>query len=197
MADMKLPSFQRPNRRASVVKVEAEVPADTGEVRIADEAPVVPSVSKTKALPSAEQLARRSRRSRSPIDGRRNVLTVKGLSPGMIGRWVENTPDRVEDLMDQGYETVRHPVQIGDRSIDLGAPMGSVVTKRAGGGRELILMQIPKEWYEADQREKQAVVDEREVATKAGTDTKNFYGEVTSEDVVPGKRPKRRDGEES
>lgn len=149
-----------------------------------------------KAQPSAEAVARRNRRSRSPIDGRRNILTVKGLAPGMVGRWVDNTPERVDQLMERGYEPVRKPVQVGDLSIDSGAVMGEVTTKRVGGGKEAILMQIPEEWYKADQAEKQRIVDERETATKQDAKDKQFYGKVTVDDIVPGKRPSRRGAEE-
>ena len=147
-----------------------------------------------KAQPSAEQLARRNRRSRSPIDGRRNILTVKGLAPGMVGRWVDNTPERVEQLLEQGYDFVRESVQVGDISIDGGSKMGATVTKRVGGGKESILMQIPEDWYKADQAEKQKIVDKRESAIFGeGKEGSEFYGKVTASDVVPGRRPTRRD----
>ena len=149
-----------------------------------------------KAVASPEAIARRNRRTKSPIDGRRNILTVKGLAPGMVGRWVDNTPERVEQLMDRGYEPVRDNVQVGDLSVDIGANLGSVVTKRVGGGKEQILMQIPEDWYKADQAEKQKVVDEREFATKQAGKNDSFYGKVTVDDIVPGKRPVRRGSED-
>lgn len=149
-----------------------------------------------KAQPTPEAIARRNRRSRSPIDGRRNILTVKGLDPGMVGRWVDNTPERVEQLLEQGYAPVHKAVQVGDLSIDSGAKLGEVITKRVGGGKEAILMQIPEEWYKADQKEKQRIVDERETAIKQDSKDQNFYGKVTVDDIVPGKRPHRRGVEE-
>src|SRR3990167_5078430 len=149
-----------------------------------------------KAQPSAEAIARRNRRSRSPINGRRNILTVKGLASGMVGRWVDNTPERVEQLMERGYEPVRESVQVGDVSIDSGAKLGAVKTKRVGGGKEAILMQIPEEWYKADQAEKQKIVDQRETATQEADKDSHFYGKVAIDDVVPGKRARRRGSEE-
>ena len=162
-----------------------------GEVRA--ESKVTKSVeSFGKAQPSPEAVARRNRRSRSPINGRRNILTVKGLAPGMVGRWVDNTPERVEQLMERGYEPVRESVQVGDISIDSGAKLGAVKTKRVGGGKEAILMQIPEEWYKADQKEKQKIVDQREAALKQESKDQQFYGKVVVDDIVPGKRPVRR-----
>ena len=167
--------------------VGSRIEAPASEVRAVES-------EKIKAVPTLDQIARRNRRSKSPIDGRRNILTVKGLAPGMSGRWVDNTPERVDQLLEQGYDFVRENVQVGDTSIDSGAKMGATVTKRVGGGKEAILMQIPTEWYDADHAEKQKIVDKRETAIlgggKAGSE---FYGGVTTSDVVPGKRPARRD----
>ena len=172
----------------ATVAIKKEVRAET--------APAKTVVKVGEATPSAEAIARRSRRTRSPIDGRRNILTVKGLAPGMVGRWVDNTPERMEQLMERGYETVRTPVQVGDVGIDSGAKLGAVVTKRVGGGREQILMQIPKEWYDADQAEKQKIVDAREAATRQEDKSQNFYGKVEAADVIGGKSPKRRGSED-
>jgi len=147
-----------------------------------------------KATPSPEAIARRNRRVRSPIDGRRNILTVKGLAPGMVGRWVDNTPERVDQLLDRGYEVVREKVQVGDMSADSGSQMGSAITKRTGGGKEAILMQIPEEWYKADQLEKQKIVDEREKATIDGDKAPGYYGKVEVADTK-GRSPTGR-GEE-
>ena len=143
-----------------------------------------------KAQPSAEAIARRNRRTKSPISGRRNILTVKGLAPGMVGRWIDNTPERVEQLMERGYEPVREKVQIGDVAIDQGQPMGNVVTKRVGGGKECILMQIPEDWYKADQAEKHKLVEEREKALHEKA--QDQYGSIETVDIVPGKRPTSR-----
>ena len=171
--------------------VEAPVAEASEEVRDVITQPEK-ALEGTKAQPSKEAVARRNRRTRTPIDGRRNILTVKGLAPGMVGRWVDNDPDRVADLMEQGYDLVREKVQVGDLSIDSGKQLGAVQTKRVGGGKEAILMQIPKEWFEADQKAKQKIVDEREAAIQNTGKKSDFYGKVETQDVVPGRRPTRR-----
>jgi len=178
------PSFLK----SQEVKVESPSPE-----KATAKGPTVESVG--KATPSPEAIARRNRRVRSPIDGRRNILTVKGLAPGMVGRWVDNTPERVDQLLDRGYEVVREKVQVGDMSADNGSQMGSAITKRTGWGKKSIPMQIPEEWYNADQLEKQKIVDEREKATISGEKASNYYGKVEVEDVVPGRRSAKR-GEE-
>ena len=174
---------------------QADKPETSEEVRAID-TEIKSAEPVGKAQPSAAAIARRNRRTRSPIDGRRNILTVKGLAPGMVGRWIDNTPERVEQLMERGYEPVRKPVQVGDMAIEVGANIGAVITKRVGGGKEAILMQIPEEWYKADQAEKQKIVDERETATQEADKDSHFYGKVAIDDVVPGKRARRRGSEE-
>ena len=188
LAKIRKPRVTAPIAAEEVAELSQE---EAAEVRVVEE--TIKSLEPVgKAQPSADQIARRNRRSRSPIDGRRNILTVKGLAPGMVGRWVENTPDRVEQLMERGYEVVRDKVQVGDISIDQGTPIGAVVTKRVGGGKEQILMQIPEEWYKADQAEKQALVTAREAATRQEDKAKEFYGSVETSDVVGGKNPATR-----
>jgi hypothetical protein len=113
----------------------------------------------------------------------------------MVPRWVDNTPERVEQLLEQGYDFVRDNVQVGDLSIDSGAKLGATITKRVGGGKESILMQIPKEWYDADQTEKQKRVDSREAAIYGEKTQSGFYGKVEATDIIPGKAPRNRKSE--
>ena len=196
------------SRLKSQVKVgpfEAPQPAPVQPVTtpsfVKDEVRATPTAVKSvepvgNATPSAEQIARRNRRSRSPIDGRRNILTVKGLAPGMVGRWVDNTPERVEQLTEQGYDVVRQTVQVGDTSIDGGSKMGAVTTKRVGGGKEAILMQIPEAWYKADQLEKQKIVDAREAIIYNKGKEPGHYGAVETTDIIPGRAPRVRNATE-
>lgn len=191
-----LKPVKAPVESVASAKAQVELPVKSEEVRAVERVVVaedIVPVEKTKARPSKEAIARRNRRTRSPIDGRRNIMTVKGLAPGMLGRWVDNTPERVEELLEQGYDIVREKVQVGDLSADSSRrQMGEVTTKRVGGGKEQILMQIPKEWWEADQREKQKIVDAREAAIHGASKAPGVYGKVEIADVVPGKRPTPR-----
>ena len=124
---------------------------------------------------TAEPLATRERRVRTPISGRRSILTVSGKDPNYEYRWVINDPDRVDGLMEVGYEPVKHKVRIGERSVEQGGEVGAIVTRRAGGGVEYVLMRILKEWYIADQKAKQRDLDAQE-ATIKGKQDREFYG---------------------
>jgi hypothetical protein len=183
------------SRLVGTKKATEKAPVKSEEVREGTtvEATEEKALENTKARPTKEAIARRNRRTRSPVDGRRNILTVKGLAPGMVARWVDNDQDRIEALLEQGYEVVRQKVQVGDIGIDTGKQIGEAVTKRVGGGREQILLQIPEEWYKADQKAKQKIVDEREAAIHGkGKKDGTFYGKVKVADVVPGRRPTER-----
>ena len=104
---------------------------------------------------------------RSPL-ARKNVLTVVGKEDGFQYRIVNDTEDRVTGLIDQGYEVVSSTkVQIGDKRVSKATPEGSVVSMSVGGGKRGVLVRIPDEFYQEDQKIKQDYVAETERATKA------------------------------
>jgi hypothetical protein len=110
---------------------------------------------------STEKVVRERRPNRKPI-GTGDVLTAK-KRPGFVRRWVNDVQDRVERFLDAGYELVK------DRTQDTSAPGVGVPThlgssecrKPVGGGVHAVLMEIPEDWYEQDQAEKQKRVDEQ------------------------------------
>jgi hypothetical protein len=114
---------------------------------------------------------------RTPV-GVRNVLTVRGKDPEYEYRIVNDQSDRIEQFKDAGYEIVKaSDVIIGDRRVNSASPEGSFAQVSVGGGDKAIVMRIKKEWYEEDQRRKQAVVDESEAATKSEA-LKGTYGKL-------------------
>lgn len=134
---------------------------------------------KVAADTGATDLAKRSRRVRTPMSGRRNILTVSNQDPNYVYRWCDNNPDRVDELSEIGYEPVTHKVRVGERSIEQGGDVGAAVTRRVGGGREQILMRILKEWYVADQKVKQGAIDATAATMKQQGKQEGFYGNVT------------------
>ena len=114
---------------------------------------------------------------RSPL-ARKNVLTVVGKEDGYEHRIVNDTEDRVANLIDQGYEVVSSSkIQIGDKRVSKASPEGSVVSMSVGGGKRGILMRIPTEFYNEDQKIKQDYVAETERATKADA-ANGMYGKL-------------------
>lgn len=117
---------------------------------------------------------------RTPI-GDRNVLRVEPRK-GYHYRWVNDDQDRqrVQKFLDAGYGFVTEPVEI-DADGEAGRPtqMGKRVCRSVGGGVKAYLMQIPQEFYEADQKRKSERVDESEEAIQAtAKKVQGRYGEV-------------------
>lgn len=115
---------------------------------------------------------------RTPI-GTRNVLTVSGKEPGYEYRFVNDSGDRIQEFLDNGWEVVeRKDVRIGDKR--LGNPSGSegsAAVASVGRGMTAYVLRIREDWYKEDQEAKSARVDQSEAATleKAADGT---YGKV-------------------
>lgn len=110
--------------------------------------------------------AKAARTTRVPVT-ERNVLSVKGKEPGFHYRIVNDTGDRVQQLIDAGYEIVEaSSVQIGDKRISSVAPEGSKAQVSVGGGVKGFVMRQKQEWYDEDQAAKQARVDQQEESIK-------------------------------
>ena len=93
---------------------------------------------------------------RTPVGGARDLLTVLDKDPNYHYRFVmSDIPGRVQRFKDGGYEVVTEDHEIGQNVVDRGSKLGSGVTAHAGGGRMYVLMRIPREWYDEDQKTKQ------------------------------------------
>lgn len=112
--------------------------------------------------------------------GTRNVLRYPER-PGYHRRVFNDVEDRILRAQQAGYEIVQQsdlppgdPRRLGDAS-----QMGKGVSKQVGLGVKGVLMEIPLEYYEADQKAKQDRVDRRFAAMKqenSGAD--GTYGKV-------------------
>ena len=102
---------------------------------------------------------REERQTRTPVGGARDVLTVPNKDPNYVYRWVLDAPGRIQRFEDGGYEQVREDLEVGQKTVDRGSQLGSVVTKHGGGNSKLVLMRIPKEWYDEDQQAKTDAID--------------------------------------
>lgn len=114
-----------------------------------------------------------ARAQRTPINGR-NVLTVTGKDPEYVYRIVNDAGDRIATFKEAGYELVESSsVKVGDRRLDNASAEGSKAQVSVGGGQKAFVMRIPKDWYEADQKAKQAEVDRLEQTMKQDALSKN------------------------
>ena len=119
-------------------------------------------MARTTAAPSGTP----TRPTRTPI-GSRNILSVKGKDPDFEYRFVNDTGDRIAQFQEAGYELVDAAThRVGDSNINKTTPEGSKAQLSVGKGDKAFLMRIPKEYYEEDQRAKQAEVNRLEQSIK-------------------------------
>jgi hypothetical protein len=104
---------------------------------------------------------------RTPV-GTRNVLTVNGKEAGYTYRLVNDSGDRVQEFLDNGWEVVKKDsVRVGDKRLGNSSATGSVATANVGQGMQAVVLRIKQEWYEDDQAAKQAQVNATEEATRS------------------------------
>lgn len=124
-------------------------------------------------------MAIKERARRTPINGTRNRLNVRGQEPGYVYRIVNDTDDRIQTFQEMGYEIVSDKsVTVGDKRIANPTQEGSPVKVSVGQGVQAYLMRQKKEWYDEDQLAKQKVVDELEATTKRDATGDGFYGKL-------------------
>lgn len=118
------------------------------------------------------------KRERSSINGTRALLEVRGKEPGFHYAWIND--EYVHDRQDQGFEHVRHPVQVGARRLDVSKmPSDSFVCRNVGNGVIAYLMRIPLDFYKEDMAAMQQEVDERTKAQIGNLSKDGLSGNVT------------------
>lgn len=130
-------------------------------------------------------MAKVARKERIPVNGQRDILTVAEhlKDPNYEYRFVLDTPGRLTKFDQGGWEIVKDDsLKVGQTAVDnSGTRLGSAVTV-SRGGQVLVLMRIPKEWYDEDQLAKQAKVDateetmNRQLRTGVIDGNPGFYG---------------------
>lgn len=114
-------------------------------------------------------------------DQARDILTVKGKDDEFVYRWVNDTDGRVDRFKVAGYEIVTDTdLEIGQRTADTAATVGTPVSKKVGPGITAYLMRILKEYYEEDQAAKQEEITQREKAMLAEA-RQERYGDLKLE----------------
>lgn len=108
-----------------------------------------------------------ARPKRTPLASR-NRLSIRNKEEGFVYRIVNDTDDRIERLMEQGYEicTKEQTGAIGDKRVDTTSSLGSVAHFSVGQGTKAVVMRINKEYYAEDQAMKQQEVDAIEASMK-------------------------------
>lgn len=121
---------------------------------------------------------RTDRPKRMSFSQQRNTLTYDNKDKDYVYRVFNDTEGRLQKAEIAGYEYVQDNEQLGDPVADGSTPLGSVVTKPVGGGKNGVLMRIKREYYEEDQAEKQRNIDETEATLKKKADEDGHYGSL-------------------
>lgn len=116
-----------------------------------------------------------ARKQRTPVGGPRNILTVANKDPNYVYRFVKDEPGRIDLFKEGGYEVVTQPTEVGDSAVNRHSQLGSAVTV-VRGTSTLVLMRIPKEWYDEDQASKQEEIDALEATMRSGN--AGDYGKI-------------------
>lgn len=120
-----------------------------------------------------------TRTRRTPINGTRNRLNVRGQEDGFVYRIVNDIDDRIQNLQEMGYEIVTDKnVSVGDKRIANPTQEGSPVKVSVGQGVQAYVMRQKKEFYDEDQKSKNASIDELEAQMKRDANKEGFYGKL-------------------
>lgn len=116
---------------------------------------------------SPEERRSKWRKQRVPGEVMRRKLSYP-TEEGYVMRWRNDKDDRIQSLLDRGWEHVQKTdgVTPGDPDVsnETGQDLGTVVSKVVGAeddGRPIksYLLKIKKEWYEEDRKEKDEYLD--------------------------------------
>ena len=116
---------------------------------------------------------------RTPINGTRNRLSVRGKEPGYVYRIVNDIDDRIQTMKEIGYEIVTtQGITVGDNRIANPTQEGSPVQISVGQGIKAYVMRQKQEWFDEDQKTKQSKIDELEGSIKKDAESSGLQGKV-------------------
>lgn len=108
----------------------------------------------------------------------RNRISVRNQDPEYIYRVVNDQDNRVEELVERGYEVVAQDkvVRGGDKRVDDASALGSVSSISLGRGDRGVVMRIRKDWNAEDQAAKAVRADQLETTMKQDGKQASDYG---------------------
>lgn len=134
-----------------------------------------------KARETREAIVASARPKRVPLHEQRRDRFTVDKDPNYTYRIVNDTEDRIDKFKLAGWELdPRENVKIGE-SAENNVSLGTGAKINVGGGTHGILMRIPKELYEEDQKVKQREILEKEKSMKRNKNQQGedgTYGEV-------------------
>jgi hypothetical protein len=119
-----------------------------------------------KSLSTEEKVTQN--RERVPVHESKDKIKFRGLDhESFYYRLVRNTPDRINQFLNAGYTFVNKNGSVkGDAVVDSSQGTDSLFEIAGGLGVTLVLMALPRDLWEQDQKAKQVQVDELEESMK-------------------------------
>jgi hypothetical protein len=117
---------------------------------------------------------RRKKPGSTSISGLKLHIDKDKLDPAYEYRWVNDTPGRVQQLYGEDWDKVK----AGDITSSPGTIPTQHVGSDAGKPINAILMRKRKEYYAADQKEKQAPLDAMDESIRRGVNHQNAEPEL-------------------
>jgi hypothetical protein len=121
---------------------------------------------------------------RTPINGSRNLLTVKGIPSNLHPVWVNDVEDgqRIQQYLDAGYDFWMGDTKVGDNRVDGNSQIGKKVSRGVGNGVTAYLLVCPMEIYLDECRRIDEETDGRTEGMFRGMkEDSSRYGKVTVE----------------
>ena len=123
-----------------------------------------------------KEMDRATRKSRAPFGSTRLKLEVTGNIPGYHLHWVNDSPGRIAQAEEGGYQFVEKGElsmsynNVTSRDKDLGSRMQVLVgTNEDGSPLYAYLMKLQQDWYEEDQQAGQSQIDTVDASIRGGT----------------------------
>lgn len=116
---------------------------------------------------------------RKPLH-QRGPLTISGdKDPNFQYRFVNDVGSRIHQMKEAGYELVTDDeMVVGESRVSDPTAQGSAKRVINKDGTVSFLMKQKKDWYEEDQKAKQAQVDELENSMKNEANQQGMYGSI-------------------
>lgn len=176
-ARAKPPAIKKAEKEAKAKKANAAKLAADTEAEIQANADLKGDIKAgaNRGRATAAQTNKKRRRQRGPNDfseQRKLMVDMSGLDTDKYAyRWVQDRPGRIRAFTKQNdYEIV--PNEDGEISKGVGNDI-----RRAAGEQDMVLLRIPREYFEEDQRAKRGEINETEKQIEEGSLTAGKTGE--------------------
>ena len=116
---------------------------------------------------------------RTPLHQRGPLSVLGDKDPDFHYRFVNDTGSRVYNYQQAGYELVSDSnITVGDSRVSDVSDLGSTRRVMSNNGTSSVLMRIPKQYFDEDQKRKNDLIDEQEKAMKQNAISETDYGKI-------------------